>query len=233
MIKINKKTLIIIITIIATALIIAYMLFTKNNDEIITNLEEIETNENDTQNNQKETNENKIIIHITGAIKKEGIYELKENSRIADAIEAAEGLTENANIQDINLAYVLEDGEKIHIPTKEEIKQRNSETTEKSIDKTTIYVTKNTGGTEKSASNTEKNTGNTNNSGNTKKYLINDNEVTEKEYNKVVNSYKRDNDRYRTYSYNGAEYSGYEDVSHALSALETKIQQIEQAEAEK
>ena len=40
-------------------------------------------------------------------------------------------------------------------------------------------------------------------------------------------------DRYRTYSYNGAEYSGYEDVSHALSALETKIQQIEQAEAEK
>ena len=128
---------------------------------------------------------------------------------------------------------MLEDGEKIHIPTKEEIKQRNSETTEKSIDKTTIYVTKNTGGTEKSASNTEKNTGNTNNSGNTKKYLINDNEVTEKEYNKVVNSYKRDNDRYRTYSYNGAEYSGYEDVSHALSALETKIQQIEQAEAEK
>ena len=73
----------------------------------------------------------------------------------------------------------------------------------------------------------------TDNSGNTKKYLINDNEVTEKEYNKVVNSYKRDNDRYRTYSYNGAEYSGYEDVSHALSALETKIQQIEQAEAEK
>lgn len=84
MIKINKKTLIIIITIIATALIIAYMLFTKNNDETITNLEEIETNENDTQNNQKETNENEIIIHITGAIKKEGIYELKENSRIAD-----------------------------------------------------------------------------------------------------------------------------------------------------
>ena len=62
MIKINKKVFIIIITIIATALIIAYMLFTKNNDETITNLEEIETNENDTQNNQKETNENKIII---------------------------------------------------------------------------------------------------------------------------------------------------------------------------
>ena len=120
MIKINKKTLIIIITIIATALIIAYMLFTKNNDEIITNLEEIETNENDTQNNQKETNENKIIIHITGEIKKEGIYELKENSRIADAIEAAGGVTENADLDEVNLAFVLSDGQKIYIPNKNE-----------------------------------------------------------------------------------------------------------------
>lgn len=212
MIKINKKTLIIIITIIATALIIAYMLFTKNNDETITNLEEIETKENDTQNNQKETNENKIIIHITGAIKKEGIYELKENSRIADAIEAAEGLTENANIQDINLAYVLEDGEKIYIPTKEETKQSKSETTEKSIDKTTVYITKNTGGTEKSASNTE----NTNNSGNTKNNnsttskneKININTATQAELEtlpgigpstalKIIN-YRKENGKYKT-----------------------------------
>ena len=212
MIKINKKTLIIIITIIATALIIAYMLFTKSNDETITNLEEIETNENDMQNNQKESNENKIIIHITGAIKKAGIYELKENSRIADAIEAAEGLTENANIQDINLAYVLEDGEKIYIPTKEETKQSKSETTEKSIDKTTVYITKNTGGTEKSASNTE----NTNNSGNTKNNnsttnkneKININTATQAELEtlpgigpstalKIIN-YRKENGKYKT-----------------------------------
>lgn len=212
MIKINKKTLIIIITIIVTALIIAYMLFTKSNDETITDLEEIETNENDTQNNQKETNENKIIIHITGAIKKEGIYELKENSRIADAIEAAEGLTENANIQDINLAYVLEDGEKIHIPTKEETKQSNSEEIEKNTDKTTVYVTKNTGGTEKSASNT----GNTNNSGNTKNNnsttskneKININTATQAELEtlpgigpstalKIIN-YRKENGKYKT-----------------------------------
>lgn len=216
MIKINKKTLIIIITIIATALIIAYMLFTKNNDETITDLEEIETKENDTQNNQKETNENKIIIHITGAIKKEGIYELKENSRIADAIEAAEGLTENANIQDINLAYALEDGEKIHIPTKEESKQTNKETTEKNIDKTTTYVTKKTGGTEKSTSTAEKNTGNTSSSENTKnnssttskKEKININTSTQAELEtlpgigpsiaqKIIN-YRKENGKFKT-----------------------------------
>ena len=187
-------------------------------EEVNVHVQGVDTNISKIENtdNQKETNENKIIIHITGAIKKEGIYELKENSRIADAIEAAEGLTENANIQDINLAYVLEDGEKIHIPTKEEIKQRNSETTEKSIDKTTIYVTKNTGGTEKSASNTEKNTGNTNNSGNTKNNnsttnkneKININTATQAELEtlpgigpstalKIIN-YRKENGKYKT-----------------------------------
>lgn len=51
---------------------------------------------------------------------KEGIVELKSNSRIADAIDKAEGIREDASIEDINLAYKLEDGMKIHIPTKQE-----------------------------------------------------------------------------------------------------------------
>mgnify|MGYP000271900557 FL=1 len=48
----------------------------------------------------------------------EGIYELDENSRIADAIDKAGGITEEANINNINLAFVLEDGVKIYIPKK-------------------------------------------------------------------------------------------------------------------
>ena len=44
------------------------------------------------------------------------------------------GLRENANIEDINLAYKLEDGMKVHIPTneeKEKEKQLNSDVNNK------------------------------------------------------------------------------------------------------
>ena len=56
------------------------------------------------------------IIYITGSVKNPGIVKLKEESRIEDAIEAAGGLTENADISNVNLAYVLDDGTKIKIP---------------------------------------------------------------------------------------------------------------------
>ena len=53
---------------------------------------------------------------------------LDEGSRIVDAIDAAGGLTENADITKINLVYVLEDGMKINIPNKTEENQEETET---------------------------------------------------------------------------------------------------------
>lgn len=121
--KINKK-IIIIITIIIISVIVTYKAFsnTKGIIENSTELEDIITNEEKTQDKTTtDKEENNIVIYITGAVKKEGIYEIKENSRISDAIEAAGGLSENANIKDINLAYIIEDGVKIYIPTNEEV----------------------------------------------------------------------------------------------------------------
>ena len=83
----------------------------------------------------------KIVIYITGAVKKEGIYEISENSRIADSIEIAGGLEENANIENMNLAYVLEDGMKIHIPS---INENMNEIQ----DNTNEYITKENGDTQ-------------------------------------------------------------------------------------
>lgn len=71
---------------------------------------------------EKETNnlEGKIIVHITGEVKNTGILVLKEEARIADAIESAGGATEEADLNKINLAYTLKDGQKIYIPNKED-----------------------------------------------------------------------------------------------------------------
>ena len=105
---------------------------------IVGNLEENE------ETTKKATN--KIIVHVSGAVNKEGIVELEENSRISDAINKAEGLKENADTKNINLAFKLEDGMKIYIPTEEETIEKNEQNqNENIIDQTSKYVTSSSG----------------------------------------------------------------------------------------
>ena len=59
-----------------------------------------------------------VIIHITGAVKKPGVYQLKPTDRIVDAVKIAGGATEEANLDLINLAALLKDGQKIIVPYK-------------------------------------------------------------------------------------------------------------------
>lgn len=85
---------------------------------------ENQNEENIIENNTSEDDEmleEKIVVHITGEVNKVGIVILKQGARIADAIEAAGGATVEADLDEINLAYLLEDGMKIYIPNKKEI----------------------------------------------------------------------------------------------------------------
>lgn len=68
----------------------------------------------------EEAETNQITVHIAGAVNNPGIVVLEEGSRIVDALEAAGGETEEADLNKLNLAYVLSDGEKLYIPTKNE-----------------------------------------------------------------------------------------------------------------
>lgn len=58
----------------------------------------------------------KIIIHISGEVISPGVISLEEGARIVDAINMADGVTEEADLSKVNLAYVLEDAQKIYIP---------------------------------------------------------------------------------------------------------------------
>ena len=125
----NKKNKILLIVIVAIVAIISYYFIFDRKEEWLNNQEqnleikeEIKTNdqiENNSNEQQQKKNEN-IIVHVSGAVNKEGIVELKNNSRIIDAIDKAGGLKDEADITNINLAYIIEDGMKIHIPSKEE-----------------------------------------------------------------------------------------------------------------
>lgn len=87
-----------------------------------------------------------IFVHVSGAVNKEGIIELKVNSRISDAIEKAGGVREDAYVKDINLAYKLEDGMKIYIPTiQENEEEKNKNEANEEADITQEHITTSSG----------------------------------------------------------------------------------------
>ena len=118
----DKKVKIIIAFIsIPIIIFLIYYINTKN-DEIIISSNIIEENEVNGENEKKETKEEieNIIVHVSGCVNKEGIVELPINSRVIDAINYAGGVKENADLSEINLASILEDGIKIYIPSLQE-----------------------------------------------------------------------------------------------------------------
>lgn len=59
---------------------------------------------------------NDIMVDIGGQVSRPGLIKLKEGDRLVDAVEAAGGLKEEADLDRINLARKLNDEEKIYIP---------------------------------------------------------------------------------------------------------------------
>lgn len=133
----KKKIFICIAIIVIVALIyIVYTNFYKStfeeidlNDAILdegSNIEEnldnsiVKEKENGDVIDNEDVEKDEIIIHIIGEVKKEGIVSLKEGDRVIDAIKKAGGETKNADLSQVNLAYILSDGQKIYIPAKNE-----------------------------------------------------------------------------------------------------------------
>lgn len=126
-IELNKTEKIIIGVILTIVLaIIGFYIFQSLNqensveivesNEVAENLEQSE-NEINYQRETKNDKENKITVHVAGCVENEGVYQMKENSRVEDAIQQAGGLTSDANTKSINLAQKIQDGQKIYIPS--------------------------------------------------------------------------------------------------------------------
>ena len=61
-----------------------------------------------------------IIVHVAGSVAMPGIYELVEGDRAADALEHAGGALPEADLDRINLAAVLSDGQQLFVPAQGE-----------------------------------------------------------------------------------------------------------------
>lgn len=60
--------------------------------------------------------EAKITVYVSGAVAKPGLHEIAPGCRAVDAIEAAGGMTEEANKDRVNLAKICKDGMQVNVP---------------------------------------------------------------------------------------------------------------------
>ena len=61
-----------------------------------------------------------LVVHVSGAVRLPGIYQLPVDSRVADALGRAGGTTPDANVDTLDLAAQLDDGARLHVPTRGE-----------------------------------------------------------------------------------------------------------------
>jgi competence protein ComEA len=65
----------------------------------------------------------KVLVHVAGAVQQPGVVSLPAGSRVFQAIDAAGGAVPNAELGGLNLAEVVQDGAKVHVPAVDEADQ--------------------------------------------------------------------------------------------------------------
>lgn len=118
--------LIVLVLVVGSGLLIWQKL---NNQTIIAELskpveinmdDEIKQEEEINHTQQREEKEKKIIVHVAGEVNNPGVYELPGEARVFDAIKAAGGETVLADLDSLNLAAFIYDGERVYIPSRDE-----------------------------------------------------------------------------------------------------------------
>nr|WP_252187580.1 helix-hairpin-helix domain-containing protein [Anaeromonas gelatinilytica] len=86
----------------------------KDTEEVEIEKDDLSLDENNIDIDSESIGED-IIVHITGAVNNPGIFTLKNGSRVNDVVKAAGGLTDEADMNRINLAKKIKDEDRIHI----------------------------------------------------------------------------------------------------------------------
>ncbi len=63
-------------------------------------------------------------VYICGEVKCPGIYHLSHASYLYELIDIAGGLTNNADASEINMVYIVDEAQSIHVPSKESIDRK-------------------------------------------------------------------------------------------------------------
>ena len=108
----DNKDMLIKVAAVAAVVVVAFFVFASKADKE----DQIVVKDSVTAAEADDSAGESIFVDIGGEVKTPMVAELKAGSRVGDVIEAAGGLTEKADISEINRAAFVEDGEKIFVP---------------------------------------------------------------------------------------------------------------------
>lgn len=122
-----KYKKIIIVGVIVSTIIVLVVYYLIQNDDDYEDFEDDILQENNVDITKEKNiiidEVSKIKVHVSGEVLSPGVVEIEEGARIIDAINMAGGLSEEADISKINLAYIVEDATKINIPNINDIEE--------------------------------------------------------------------------------------------------------------
>ncbi|HJA81138.1 MAG TPA: ComEA family DNA-binding protein [Candidatus Mediterraneibacter intestinipullorum] len=77
--------------------------------------------------------EETVFVYVCGAVNAPGVYELRKDARVFEAIGTAGGMTGEAAAEAVNQARTVEDGEQIYIPTVQEAEAQGAGVLENTV----------------------------------------------------------------------------------------------------
>lgn len=111
----RQEKIVFLIIILALLITFSWKLYSKEKANI-TIVPTADIGESDIREEKELIDKEICIVHISGAVNQPGVYQLTEGERIIDAVKMAGGEMERANVDAVNLAAHLYDGQKIVIP---------------------------------------------------------------------------------------------------------------------
>lgn len=115
-VKLDKEKILIGITIFLLVMLVGgfgYIQSIKNQPNL-----SVSPDDNQEINNKDRIEELEyIFVHVSGNVKNTGVYKLPKGARVHQAIDLAGGPTEEGDLDKLNLAQIIQDGQKITVPS--------------------------------------------------------------------------------------------------------------------